>query len=409
MAGREVRTTSCPLDCPDTCTLSVTVEGGRIVDVGAAPGNPFTQGFICQKVSRHTQRVYAPERLTTPLVRTGPKGAGEFRAVSWDDALDLVVTRIRQAQAERRSGIRRALAVQLVVRRPADRAARTPVPPHRRVRGRRHDLRGDVRQGVGRDVPEHAVGRSLRRRARAAGRRVGFESRGQQHALPAARAARAAGRRPGRRRRPAAHGDGEARRSARHAATGHRRRARAGDRARARAHGPARSTRSLPSTRKVSTRSSPPPTNGRSPRAEAVTRRRRGGHHATGRAPRRGAARVLPGRLGTRAHPQRWVGLRRGASRCRCSPDSSGCREAGCYASTSDATDLGVRRVPTPDPPRVLNMNHLGRYLTDPLVDPPVARAGGHRCQPGGEPSRISNSCSTGSRVTTSSQSCTSR
>ena len=50
MAGREVRTTSCPLDCPDTCTLAVTVDDGRIVDVGAAPGNPFTQGFICQKV-----------------------------------------------------------------------------------------------------------------------------------------------------------------------------------------------------------------------------------------------------------------------------------------------------------------------------------------------------------------------
>ena len=49
-----------------------------------------------------------------------------------------------------------------------------------------------------------------------------------------------------------------------------------------------------------------------------------------------------------------------------------GVQGSGVYASTSDATDLGVRRVPTPDPPRVLNMNHLGRYLTDPLVDPPV-------------------------------------
>ena len=45
---------------------------------------------------------------------------------------------------------------------------------------------------------------------------------------------------------------------------------------------------------------------------------------------------------------------------------------SGVYASTSDGIDLGVRPVPTPDPPRVLNMNHLGRYLTDPLVDPPV-------------------------------------
>jgi anaerobic selenocysteine-containing dehydrogenase len=91
------RTTSCPLDCPDTCTLTVTVESGRLVAVGAADGNPLTQGFICQKVSRHAQRVYAPERVLAPLVRTGPKGAGEFRAVSWDDALDLIVTRMRDA------------------------------------------------------------------------------------------------------------------------------------------------------------------------------------------------------------------------------------------------------------------------------------------------------------------------
>ncbi len=93
------RTTSCPLDCPDTCTLTVTVEAGRLVAVGAAEGNPLTRGFICQKVSRHAQRVYAPERVLTPLVRTGPKGSGAFRPVSWDDALDVVVDRMRDAIA----------------------------------------------------------------------------------------------------------------------------------------------------------------------------------------------------------------------------------------------------------------------------------------------------------------------
>ena len=72
--------TACPLDCPDTCSLEVTVDDGRITKVDAAPGNPFTQGYICQKVKHHAERVYGPERVLTPLVRTGPKGAGEFRA-----------------------------------------------------------------------------------------------------------------------------------------------------------------------------------------------------------------------------------------------------------------------------------------------------------------------------------------
>ncbi|MGD9703292.1 MAG: molybdopterin-dependent oxidoreductase [Acidimicrobiia bacterium] len=95
--------TACPLDCPDTCSLAVTVTNGRISKIDAAPageGNPLTQGFICQKVKHHARRVYSPERIMTPLVRTGPKGAAEFRAASWDDALDLVAGRMRTAIAE---------------------------------------------------------------------------------------------------------------------------------------------------------------------------------------------------------------------------------------------------------------------------------------------------------------------
>ncbi|MDQ1522015.1 MAG: hypothetical protein QOI55_3088, partial [Actinomycetota bacterium] len=94
-----VATTACPLDCPDTCTLEVHVEAGRLVSVDAAPGNPLTQGFICQKVKHHARRVYAPERVLTPLARVGRKGDGEFREVSWDDALDRFAERVLDAAA----------------------------------------------------------------------------------------------------------------------------------------------------------------------------------------------------------------------------------------------------------------------------------------------------------------------
>src|SRR3954452_4395692 len=91
--------TACPLDCPDTCSLTVTVTDGRLTKVDAAPGNPFTDGYICQKVKHHARRVYARERVLTPLIRTGTKGAGEFRTASWDEALDLVVDHLRAAEA----------------------------------------------------------------------------------------------------------------------------------------------------------------------------------------------------------------------------------------------------------------------------------------------------------------------
>ncbi len=90
-------TTACPLDCPDTCSLAVTVEGGRLTAVDAAPGNPLTAGYICHKVKHHARRVYAPERILTPLVRTGPKGEARFREASWDEAIGLVASRIGAA------------------------------------------------------------------------------------------------------------------------------------------------------------------------------------------------------------------------------------------------------------------------------------------------------------------------
>jgi anaerobic selenocysteine-containing dehydrogenase len=92
--------TACPLDCPDTCSLEVMVEDGRLVAIDAGPGNPLTQDFICAKVKQHARRVYAPERVMTPLVRVGAKGSGEFRPASWDEALDLVASRIAAAMAE---------------------------------------------------------------------------------------------------------------------------------------------------------------------------------------------------------------------------------------------------------------------------------------------------------------------
>ena len=92
--------TACPLDCPDTCSLEVTVEQGRVTHVDAAPGNPLTDGWICAKVRRFARRVYAPERVLHPLVRSGPKGSGRFRQASWDEALDLVAHAVRAAVAE---------------------------------------------------------------------------------------------------------------------------------------------------------------------------------------------------------------------------------------------------------------------------------------------------------------------
>ena len=90
---------ACPHDCPDTCALLTTVENGRAVRVHGNPAHRHTEGALCTKVSRYTERTYHPERLLQPLRRVGPKGAGRFEPVCWDEALDDIAGRLRAIAA----------------------------------------------------------------------------------------------------------------------------------------------------------------------------------------------------------------------------------------------------------------------------------------------------------------------
>jgi len=90
----------CPHDCPDSCVWEVTVEdtgaGPRAVALRGDPDHPFTRGELCPKVHRFLERVYHRDRLLHPLIRTGPKGRGEFRRASWDEALGLVAAQLSE-------------------------------------------------------------------------------------------------------------------------------------------------------------------------------------------------------------------------------------------------------------------------------------------------------------------------
>ena len=89
----------CPLDCPDTCSMRVTVENGVAVGLRGDREHEFTRGFLCQKMTRYIDRVYSPDRLMFPLKRVGPKGTGRFARIGWDEALDLIAARFRAVAA----------------------------------------------------------------------------------------------------------------------------------------------------------------------------------------------------------------------------------------------------------------------------------------------------------------------
>jgi anaerobic selenocysteine-containing dehydrogenase len=86
---------ACPHDCPDTCAMVVTIENGAVTQVRGHREHPFTRGGLCVKVTDYPRHIYAEERITRPLRRSGPKGSGQFEPISWDEALDEVAGRMQ--------------------------------------------------------------------------------------------------------------------------------------------------------------------------------------------------------------------------------------------------------------------------------------------------------------------------
>lgn len=89
----------CPYDCPDACGLLVAVENGRAVSVAGDPEHPVTRGLLCPKMKHYERTVHSPRRLITPLRRVGPKGAGEFEPVSWEEAVAEICRRWQEIGA----------------------------------------------------------------------------------------------------------------------------------------------------------------------------------------------------------------------------------------------------------------------------------------------------------------------
>lgn len=92
----ETRRTTCNRDCPDACSILATVEDGRITRLQGDRDHPVTHGFLCYRTSHFLERQYAPERLTTPLLRVD----GVLRQVGWEQALDVAAQRLLAIRAE---------------------------------------------------------------------------------------------------------------------------------------------------------------------------------------------------------------------------------------------------------------------------------------------------------------------
>ena len=98
LADSTTKPSVCPLDCPDMCSLSVTVDADQIVAVRGLKANPYTAGVICEKVAKYYPAfVHGERRLRRPLKRVGPRGSGQFEPIGWDEALDRVYQGLTEA------------------------------------------------------------------------------------------------------------------------------------------------------------------------------------------------------------------------------------------------------------------------------------------------------------------------
>jgi anaerobic dimethyl sulfoxide reductase subunit A len=90
-------TTSCSFDCGARCLLRVEVAEGRVVRIGTERRGALPLS-ACARGLAQRDALYAPDRLTVPLRRRGPRGSGDFVPISWDEALDLAAEQLRRVR-----------------------------------------------------------------------------------------------------------------------------------------------------------------------------------------------------------------------------------------------------------------------------------------------------------------------
>ena len=100
-SGIEVRKSLCAICDPNTqCGMDLYVKDGRIIKVAGMKEAPHSHGSLCSKGAALRQYIYSPERVLTPLRRTGERGSGEFEPISWDKALSEIAEKLNAIKDE---------------------------------------------------------------------------------------------------------------------------------------------------------------------------------------------------------------------------------------------------------------------------------------------------------------------
>src|SRR6185295_17866572 len=86
----QIKTTTCYM-CACRCGIRVHLKDGKVRYIDGNRDHPVNKGVLCGKGSAGIMQHYSPARLREPLLRVGPRGSGEFKQISWDEATALAV------------------------------------------------------------------------------------------------------------------------------------------------------------------------------------------------------------------------------------------------------------------------------------------------------------------------------
>jgi anaerobic selenocysteine-containing dehydrogenase len=88
--------TACTRDCPGGCSIIATTHNGKIIKLKGNPDHDITDGFLCPNTSKYLKNVHhSPKRILHPLKKVD----GTWKRISWDEALDLVVSKLEDTIA----------------------------------------------------------------------------------------------------------------------------------------------------------------------------------------------------------------------------------------------------------------------------------------------------------------------
>lgn len=101
--SREIIKTTCPRDCYDACGITVILRDGRVTKILGDRDHHVARGVLCGKCAVAYNGIWldSERRLTSPLVRTGPKGTATFSPTTWNTAISLIADRLGAILDER--------------------------------------------------------------------------------------------------------------------------------------------------------------------------------------------------------------------------------------------------------------------------------------------------------------------